>query len=349
MKNTIYVKERTSILIIQTAFAGDLILTTPLVEAASRFFSPASIDIVCIPGTAEILRNNPSIHEIIVYDKKTDRFGFEIFFRMMKRLRSGRYDVVLSPHRSFRSALIAWSTRAKKRVCFHTSSGRFLFTDVVPYLHHLHEIERVLSLMEIFGNVDGKENNPKIYPGAEERKSVARLLSGVEDQLLITIAPGSVWATKRWTEEGFRRVALALIETGFHVVFIGGKDDREIGERITQTLPHQSFTNCIGQLSLLESSEVIRRSRVLISNDSAPVHIASALRTPVVDIFGPTIPEFGFAPYGIPHEIIRNENLSCSPCSIHGGKSCPIKTFVCMKDLSWETVFRAAITLVENR
>ena len=346
---TIDVNEETRILIIQTAFAGDLILTTPLVEAASRYFSLASIDVVCIPTTADLLRNNPSIHEIIVYDKQADRFGFEIFFRMQKRLRAGKYDVVLSPHRSFRSALIAWSTRAKKRVCFHTSSGRFLFTDVAPYQEQLHEVERVLSLLEIFGNVDVQEKNPRIYPGDEERKSVARVLSGIEDRFLVTIAPGSVWATKRWTEEGFRRVALALIETGFHIAFIGGKDDREIGARITQTLPKQSFTNFIGQLSLLESSEVIRRSRVLIANDSAPVHLASAMRTPVVDIFGPTIPEFGFAPYGIPHRIIRNEHLSCSPCSIHGGNVCPIKTFVCMRELSWETVFHAAITLIGNR
>lgn len=337
------------ILVIQTAFAGDLILTLPLIQTAHAFFSPCEIDVLCIPSTEELLTNHPSISHVIVYDKKSDRYGVHLMTRLRKVILRRSYDIVLSPHRSFRSAMISRMSCAARRVTFNTSAGKSLYTDIVDYRNDLHEIERVLSLMSVFGSSVQYDRQAKLFPTEKQKKKVDSFFREHHiDRPVIAIAPGSVWATKRWTVEGFTRLTSQCIQDGFDVVLIGGERDRNIVESIRS---HNQIDHCystIDKFSFLESAGLLQHASVLVSNDSAPVHIASAMGVPVVDIFGATVPEFGFAPYGVPHRVVQKHGLACKPCAMHGGNACPIKTFVCMKELRWEEVYSAVQALLDE-
>ena len=339
-----------NILIIQTAYAGDLILTTPLIHAAYDRFTPCRIDVLCIPSTASLIRNNPFIHELILYDKRVDRFALKLLSSLRRTLKKKKYDIVLSPHRSFRSALIARFTGAEQRITFHTSSGSFFYTHRMFYDSHIHEVDRVLSLLP--GSVQSavSEYPPQLFLSASEKDEADEFLRGNNiSRDFICIAPGSVWETKRWTSEGFTQLARQIIEAGYDVVLIGGADDAGICQIISGGSDQRHCCISAGRVSFPASAELIRRSRLLISNDSAPVHLASAMGTAAVDIYGPTSPSFGFAPYKIEHRIVRKTGLSCSPCHIHGQRNCPIKTFICMKELDWKEVYSAAEQLLAKK
>ncbi|HEY4613438.1 MAG TPA: glycosyltransferase family 9 protein, partial [Bacteroidota bacterium] len=165
---------------------------------------------------------------------------------------------------------------------------------------------------------------------------------------LIAIAPGTIWNTKRWLKERFAALSRLLADEHYEVVLVGGKDDESLCEEIRSMSNSPKVHNAAGELSTLQSAELLRRCRLLVCNDSAPMHFAVAVGTPVVSIFGATVPEFGFAPYGKFDVVIETRGLQCRPCSKHGGDECPIKTFECMKAITEERVFRKAMEALEQ-
>jgi len=295
-----------------------------------------------IPSTANLLENNPNIDKIIVYDKRGRDRGLVSLIKMSNIIRREGYDLALIPHRSLRSALIPFLARVHHRIGFNTSAGALLLTQRVAYRRDLHEVERNLKLLSPFG-LKAKGSKPEIYPDDQDVKLVDSLLTDWEvtsEDLLVGIAPGSVWATKRWLKERFTQLAEKLTrENSVKVILIGGKGDRDLCEQISEKIGRGVF-NSAGRLTLRQSAELIRRCRALVTNDTAPMHLASAVGTRVVAIFGPTVPEFGFYPYGDGHVIIQRE-LPCRPCGIHGGKKCPQKHFDCMRKISVEEVYKA--------
>ncbi len=336
-----------AILIIQTAFAGDLVLTTPLIEEAASMYPGVPIDLLCIPATAPLLANHPLLRKRIVYDKKN---GDPALPALLRSLGREQYTLCLCPHRSFRSAMLARATKAPRRISFDRSAAPWLFTETVKYQADWHEADRVLSLL-----LGGEQPEPgrrglRLFPSDDDRAQAEAWKTNA-DGPYVCIAPGSVWATKRWTEEGF-------IETARHfsasrtVFLLGGREDRELCARIAsgaQSDPPagtRPIISTAGELGFLASAALVGEADVLISNDSAPVHIAAAMKTPVVEIFGATDPAFGFTPYQVPHRIVMREDLDCRPCAIHGGKECPIGTFVCMRELGAQRVIRAAEELL---
>jgi heptosyltransferase II len=335
----------TSFLIIQTAFAGDLILTLPLAQELRRLHPAARIDVVCIPQTATLLRGHPAFDTVIVYDK---RGGTDRFLDIARRLRVHRYHTVISPHRSFRSALLARATGAQMRIAFDRAAGALLYTHRVEYRDDAHEVERNLALLTpLTADVDGTQR-PRLYPGESDTAAAAAIVATLHPfARYAVIAPGSVWATKRYPVEGFRAVAEALPED-CGIVLIGGNEDRELCDRVASPLSPDRVRNTAGSVSFLASAALIQQAAVLISNDSAPVHIASAMGTPVVEVYGATVPRFGFTPFGVPSRIVELDGLSCRPCGIHGGDACPIETFNCMRDLSPQRVARAAIDIMRS-
>jgi len=321
------------IIVFQTAFIGDVVLTLPMVQEAARVFPGVHITFVAIPAAAEALRGHPCIAEIIRYDKRGTEKGIGGALSLARRLRTGRYDVALVPHRSFRSALIVRAAGIPRRVGFSTSAGWWLFTDIVPYDPSVHETVRDADLLGPLGATGRDPGPPVVYPSDDDRRAVDRLLTnGADASALVALAPGSVWATKRWPEGSYAQLAAELEAAGVSVILVGGEKDRELCERINARLRRGRVA--AGRLTLLQSAELMRRCRVLVSNDSAPVHLASAVGVPVVAIFGATSPAFGFAPRGPHDEVVEVRGLACRPCAIHGGDRCPIKTFVCMNQIS---------------
>lgn len=341
-------------LVIQTAFAGDVILTTPLLTALHNQ-TGARIDVVCIPATAVLLTGHPALHDVIAYDKR----GGDSLLRLGRLLRTRRYDVCISPHRSLRSALLARMSGAPTRISYDRSAGGFLYTHRVAYDATAHEVRRCLDLLHPLGiDTQSSPDAPSLPLREAHHAEAARLLDeeGVT-RPFVCLAPGSVWATKRWTEEGFIATGIALARD-YAVVLLGGADDRDLCARIAAAITAETVTaeagvgatvvSVAGCISFPGSAALLARARLLISNDSAPVHLASAVGTPVVEIFGATVPSFGFTPWGVPHETVDVGALPCRPCGIHGGTRCPVGTFTCMRDLAPERVVAAAHRVIER-
>jgi heptosyltransferase-2 len=329
------------ILIIQTAFPGDLILTTPLIRATKERYPQAKIFALVIPQTAKLLKNNPFLDGVITYDKR--KKGGLAFATVLRRLQPVRFDLALIPHRSLRSALLAHLAGCKRRVGFTNSAGRMFLTNKVVYQINRHEIERNLSLLTF----NGKQPDiilPELYPGEKEFAAVENFMqkSGIRPaDEMVCLAPGSVWATKRWLPERFAQLAELLVKSEkVRVILIGGNEDFQLAEKIISLTSAKPVSAC-GKLSLLESAALISKARLVASNDSAPTHMAVAMRIPVITIFGSTVPEFGFYPHGEKNAVIR-KFVYCQPCGIHGRRRCPEGHFRCMTEITARHVYQVA-------
>ncbi len=320
------------ILIIQTAFPGDVILTLPLLQVLKRELPDTLIDFICIPKTAEILEGNPLINELIVYDKK--KSGIKGFSELIRKLRKAKYDILISPHRSFRSTLISYFSGAKKTISFDKSAMSFLYNERVKYEQGMHEIQRNLSLLKPVGISEKNILPPELFISNAIKTKITEYLKAKNIQpenKFICIAPGSVWYTKRYPKEKFTELCDLLLEKDFKIFLTGGIADKSISEFILKNTINKNVIDATGEFSFKESAELISRAELLITNDSAPLHLANAVGTKVFAIFGATIPAFGFYPYGKEDKIFETDGLKCRPCSIHGGNECPVRTFECME------------------
>ena len=316
-------------LVIQTSFLGDTVLTTPLLaQLANR----GPVDIVTTPASAALLAGHPAVREIIVYDKRGADAGLEGVWRLAARLRASGYDVAFLAQGSWRSAALALLARIPSRVGFATSSGRLLYTRRVAYREDLHHAARLLQLARPNGREPSAEElRPSLFPSETDRAAADALLHdagiGATDRI-IALAPGSVWGTKRWP---YYPALAQLLATEARLVVIGGPQDAALAAEILAAAP--SAADATGGLSLLASAEVIRRSVMLVTNDSLPGHLASAMSTPTVAIFGPTVPAFGFGPLAARAAVIGVDGLACRPCDRHGPERCPLGHHRCMRDL----------------
>lgn len=339
------------ILVIQTAFLGDVILTLPLIAALKDFFALASIDVLVVPRSANVLTGHPAIRRIIEFDKRERDRGIGGLWKLASELRREHYTLAIIPHRSLRSAALALLARIPIRIGFSTSAGRCTFTKRVLYNKDLHEIDRNLSLLSGIGITAYPVKRPALYPSDADELAVERFLGeafGTKNPPLVAVAPGTVWNTKRWMKERFAELAKNCVADGYGVVLVGGREDEELCRELAAMAGGKAIATAAGKLTLLQSASLIKRSRVLVCNDSAPLHLATAVGTPVIAIFGATVPAFGFGPVGERDVVIETRGLSCRPCSIHGGEHCPIKTFECMDRITTERVFQKLQAVLER-
>jgi heptosyltransferase II len=328
-----YTADFKNILIIQTAFAGDVILTLPVLEEIKFKYPDSKISFLCIPEVANLLENNPFLDEVIIYDKKNSQKGIFAFKKFIKKIKNKNFDLIVSPHRSLRSTLISYFSKVSRTISFDVSALSSLYKERVIYKNNVHEIIRNLSLLAPIGILKNEIITPKLFPSEKDKGVVDKLLKDFkfdDDEKFITIAPGSVWLTKAYPDTKYAKVINILNDFAVKIVMIGGEDDFGLCAKIKVLCKNLNIYNAAGKLTYLQSVELIRRSKVLLTNDSAPLHLANAVGTKVIAIFGATVPEFGFYPYGKNDVIFQTSGLKCRPCSIHGGNRCPIKTFDCM-------------------
>jgi heptosyltransferase II len=338
------------ILIIQTAFIGDVILTTPLIRVVSHNFPGAEIHFLTIPSSKNTVETLPYISKLWIYDKHDRERGLIAFFRLIGKFRLVQFDLVITPHRSLRTALLVLIAGIPVRIGFKNSMGWFLFTRTVKYLSKIHEIERNLKLIEPLDITVHQKELPEIQITEFDKNSVDEWMKGkkiIKPEKIIAMAPGSVWFTKRWPVNYFRELAEKFSESGYGIIFVGSKDDEYLYREINQP-ENPSFYSAMGLFTLRQTAEIIWRSQLLISNDSAPTHLGVAVKTKVLTIFGSTIPEYGFYPYGDNDRIIEVENLYCRPCTDHGRHSCPQKHFRCMLEIKPQQVFRKAQDMLDE-
>jgi heptosyltransferase-2 len=309
-----------SIAVVQTAFVGDVILTLPLIQLLRERFRESAITAVTIPAAEEILAGNPAVIRTIVYDKHGADRGLRGILRTASRLRDAGVDAAIIPHRSLRSALLCRLAGIPVRIGFDISAGSFLLTHRVRYRTDCSEIERNIGLALPLGIPSPGLRFPRLYPPAADRLSVDAFLrqkwgndSVMHMPPCVAVAPGSVWKTKRWPESSYASLIGSLTVEGWRVVLIGGAGDRDLCARLAAGAAPHLIADASGKFSLPGSAELIRRCAVLVSNDSAPVHIACAMGVPVVAIFGPTLPSFGFAPIGPRDRVAETAGLRCRP------------------------------------
>jgi len=328
--------DKKKILVIQTAFLGDLILTIPLLKILKENKPDYEIHILCLPVVSEILKNNPYISEVIEYDKRGLNNGIKELFKLIKDLKTKKYDILISPHRSFRSTIISFLSNIPLRISFNKSSFSFLYNNKVEYKSNLHEIQRNLSLLNPLGIENREIVKPEFFPDEDDVKIVAEYFEyygiSVNDKLLV-ISPFSKWFTKKFPFEKYVKLINYLSDTNIKIVLIGTKNEFDDCEKIRDTVSKIDVFNSAGMLNLLQTSLLLKYSGLLLTNDSAPLHIANAVGTRVFAIFGATVPAFGFYPYGKNDKIFEINELKCRPCGIHGGEKCPIKSFDCMKKI----------------
>lgn len=320
------------ILIIHTAFIGDIVLSTPLLKRIKEVYPDGKITYVTTPAGASILRNNPHISEIIEYDKRGEHKGIKGVISLGRRLRYENFNLVITPHRYIRSSILSWLTRSPERIGYKTASGSFLFTKKIPYDKNKHEVEKLLSFVGVEGRNIREKYPIELYPGKKEIEKIDTILeeNKVGNKKIVVVAPGSKWFTKKWPLEYFNEIIKENNQSDRVTVVVGGKDEMHLAIN-----KESNVIDLRGKTSLLELAEIIKRARVVLTNDSSPIHIASAWSScHIVSIFGPTVEEFGFFPWGLNSEVLEDKSLKCRPCAIHGGNKCPKGHFKCMLNIT---------------
>jgi len=318
-----------AVAVVQTAFIGDVVLATPLLEAARKARPGDEVFAVVRGGCENLLGNNPHVDEVLVWDKRGKDGGI---LQMGKRLRERAVDTVLVPHRSFRTAVAVFLSGARTRVGFARGGGALLHSLRIPYRQGIHEVERNLELAGALGWETGGYR-PAVYPDERDREIVDETAGNLPP--FCVFAPGSVWATKRWPVEYYTDVGRTFAERGLRIVVSGGPDDREVCAELAGHVPG-AIDTC-GRFSLRQSAELYRRSVFVLTGDTAPQHLAAAAGARVFSLFGPTVRRFGFRPY-TKRGVVIEEDEDCRPCGIHGHQSCPEGTHRCMKNITPEKV-----------
>ena len=327
-------------LLVDTSFLGDVLCAEPGVAAATRRWPGAPVDFLTIPAAAPLLANHPDLRAVLLFDKRGKDRGPLGLWRLARRLRRRQYVRVVCSHRSWRTGLLLFLAGIPERIGFDNASAAFLWTRKIHYAEDKHEIQRNLDL---FGGGDWVA--PRLFLTAAENSRAEALVPSIP---FVVLAPGSVWETKRWPEEQYRELVQALSARGVPSVLVGSPEERELCRRVSTPAAVGSqesegtLADCqtlAGETTLRESAAIIARAQVLVSNDSAPMHLGVATGVPVVALYCSTVPAFGFAPRGTVDQVLEVAGLDCRPCGIHGHRSCPLGHFRCGKDLSVERVF----------
>jgi len=321
------------VLVVQTAFLGDVVLTTPLLARLAGRFGP--LDVVTTPAAAELIATHPAVRVVIPYDKRGADRGVGGFRRLAERLAARRYARAYLPHRSVRSAALALAAHVPERVGFADAPAAFLYTERVARPRIAHESARILALAGASRADDARARVSLTLTEADRTAAAAWLAERGISSAFVAMAPGSIWATKRWP--GYADLAARLDRP---VVVLGSAADAPPADAVAAAAPGRAHS-AAGGLSLRASAALIERAAVLVTNDSAPLHLATGVGTPVVAVFGPTAPIQGFAPMGRRSAVVQEEKLWCRPCSPHGPQACPFGHHNCMRRIGVDRVLAA--------
>lgn len=310
-------------LIIQTAFIGDVILATGLIESVRKSYPEAKIDFLLRKGNQGLLAGHPHINQVLVWDKTQKKY--QHLWQMIKAIRQAKYDWVINVQRFANSGLMAGFSGGKHIVGFQKNPFSFLFNEKVKHDigNGRHEVERNHDL--VTAEVSGSPENPKLYPSIQDFEKV----NVYQSKAYVCMAPASVWFTKQLPPAQWQVLIKKAVQEGLTVYLLGGPADRALNDEITAGIEGE-IANLAGELSFLESAALMAGASMNYVNDSAPLHIASAMNAPVTAFFCSTIPAFGFGPLSDRSECVEvEEELPCRPCGLHGKKACPEGHFKC--------------------
>ena len=331
------------ILVIQTAFIGDVVLATALIENLHQQWPEVKMDILVRKGNESLFESHPFLNQVLVWDKKNNKYHHWV--GLLFKIRSNHYDVVINAQRF--AATGAWTalSGAKIKIGFDKNPFSFLFTNSVVHQFSekgQHEIDRNHQLLSCL--FEAKVAMPKLYPTTSDELAVINY----QQTPYLCIAPASVWFTKQFSSEKWVDLINQIPFKG-PIYLIGGPGDKLLCDQILQKINRKSVVNLAGRLSFLASAALQKKAVLNYVNDSAPMHFASAVNAPVVAVYCSTLPDFGFGPLSDNSFIVQtNESLTCRPCGIHGKKQCPLKHFDCAKTIKMDQLIAPLLQVEQH-
>ncbi len=329
------------ILVIQTAFIGDVVLATSILESLHQQFPAAQLDIAVRKGNESLFHEHPFIHQVLVWNKKSNKYRH--LLQLLSTIRQNKYNLVFNLQRYAATGFLTAFSGATKTIGFDKNPFHLLFTESVEHSMNIdgtggHEIERNHRLLQSI--CTGETKLPALYPSEEDNQFVAKY----QQQKYICIAPTSVWFTKQFPKEKWIEL-INQIPPDFSLFLLGGPGDFDICEHIRESSASPQCFNLAGKLSFLQSASLMKNAFMNYVNDSAPLHFCSAMNAPVTVVYCSTIPAFGYGPLSSNKTIVETkENLTCRPCGLHGKKDCPLGHFNCAKTIQIEQLFNSIIS-----
>ncbi|MCE7994494.1 MAG: glycosyltransferase family 9 protein [Roseivirga sp.] len=316
------------ILIVQTAFIGDVILASGLIEKLHQFYPEASIDFALRKGNESLLQNHPKLREVHIWDKKGGKY--KNLFKLIGKIRSKKYDLVVNIQRFANSGMLTAFSGAKVKIGFDKNPFSWAFGKKIRHRieEGVHEIERNNDLIKDL--TDELAQRPALYPSDQDFMKV----KAFAETPYICMAPASVWFTKQYPKEKWIELIKALPFDG-NIYLLGAPGDSDLCEEIIEKAAKPVVQNLCGKISLLQSAALMKTAVISYVNDSAPMHLASSVNANTCAIYCSTVPEFGFGPLSDFAEVVEvSEKLDCRPCGLHGYKACPKVHFKCGFDIN---------------
>lgn len=311
---------------IQTAFIGDAILASSVLEKLQLFYPQARLTILVRKGNETLYAEHPFLHEVLVWNKKEGKY--KSLMQLLKTIRNRRFDTVINLHRFASSGFLTAFSKAPYTSGYNKNPFSFLFNHKSPHKigDGRHEVERYNDLIEPI--TDKTVAKPKLYPSFKQFTKIEPYVQ----KAFVCMAPSSVWFTKQLPKEKWIRLC-NTVPSHQTIYLLGGPGDKDLCEEIKHKSTHASIQILAGELSLLESCELMKHAVMNYVNDSGPLHLASSGNAPVTAFFCSTVPAYGFFPLSTKSEVIEVKGLTCKPCGLHGYKACPQGHFKCGKDI----------------
>ena len=315
-----------NILVIQTAFIGDAILASSVLEKLHTFFPEAKISILVRKGNESLYKEHPFLSQTLVWNKQEGKY--KSLFKLLKVIRQQKFDTVINLHRFASSGFLTAFSKAKYTSGYDKNPFSFLFDNKSKHKigDGRHEIDRYNDLIESI--TDKTIAKPKLYPTFKQFTKIEPYVTNA----FVTMAPSSVWFTKQLPKDKWIELSNSIPKEVI-IYLLGGPSDKELCEEIKSKSSHVSIQILAGELSLLESCELMKHAKMNYVNDSGPLHLASAGNAPTTAFFCSTIPEYGFYPLSYNSQVIEVKDLYCKPCGLHGYKTCPKNNFRCGNEI----------------
>jgi heptosyltransferase-2 len=316
------------ILLIQTAFIGDVILSLPVAQRLHASYPQAAIHLLVKQGHEGLVANHPAIARVWTWDKSRRR-KYLRYFELVRSLRAERFDLVVNMQRFAATGLLTWLLRSRYKACFR--SNPFSFACGHHPRHRIgpvgaadapHEVDRNLSLIAPWA--DTHREAPRLYPSEADFE---RIRPYTRRGPYVVVAPATLWFTKQMPRAKWAEL-LRQLSAQYRVYLVGSAAEQELCQELAML--HIHGENLAGRLTLLQSAALMAGAAQVFCNDSAPMHLASAVGAPTTAIYCSTVPDFGFGPLSAGSRCVStSEALDCRPCSIHGLAACPQKHFRC--------------------
>lgn len=339
------------IIIVRMDRIGDVVLSGPAIKAVRAAYPDSRIAVLVRPYAREVVDGNPYIDEVITYDKSGKEKGLFGKLKFIASLKNKKFDLAIILHPKNSSHILAYLAGIPKRLGYNKKSGIFL-TKKIPHTKQYglkHEIDYALDLLRYIGiESSDKSLNMPVNRASEERIKDLFDKNGIsQNDMVITIHPAASCRSRRWASERFAKASDALAEKyGARIVIISGPGgDKMMGDRVAELMRFGPL-NLAGKTSVSDLASVLRRSLLLISNDSGPVHISCAVGTPVISIFSRKdrgISPERWGPVG-KRDIVLHKNAGCEICLAHNCKL----GFKCLDMISVEDVLSAAEQILNS-